>query len=110
MELKTFYYCETTGKEIPANNPVFLNKAHAVEIALQVLRESEGFIGFVDRNNTTLQFCGDDSGNVWMEIPVPEKQGSYGKYIELTQIPSAIQSLSETFDYELIPGLEFRKW
>ena len=49
MELKTFYFCETTAKDFPADNFVFLNKVNAIKIALKVLGESQGFIGYVYR-------------------------------------------------------------
>ena len=111
MQLKTFYFSEVIAKNIPSNRPVILHLDQAIKIANQVLREPDGFIGFIDPKNNTIQFHGDEySGDVWVELPDPREQCSYGKYIKLTQVSSLIKSLPEIYSKDCIPGLEFRAW
>ena len=95
---------------MPSSNPVALDKESAISMALQVLREPNDFIGFVDAYGTTIQFYCDDSGEIWVEIPYPSEHGSYGKHISLEEVEYFVQELPDIFTDECIPDGEFVAW
>ena len=106
-----FYCCYSTDLEVSADEPLEVkNKEKVLDFALDVLREPEDFFGVIDANDMTCQFYVEESGDVWVEIPFPEKKGSYGKSIPLTGLGSVIDRLDVTFSIEMFPGLEFQSW
>ncbi len=77
----------------------------------QVLSGGENFIGFIDSAGTTLQFFVDQPDAVWVEIPVPERKGSFGRYMSNTEVDQLITELKEPYAaYVETLGLAFTKW
>lgn len=106
-----FYCCYSTNLEVSADEPIEVkNKEKVLDFALDVLRDPEDFFGIIDAKDVTCQFYVEDSGEVWVEIPFPEKGGSYGKTIPLLQLGATIDQLGETFSIKMFPGLEFQSW
>ena len=108
--LKAFYCCYSTGDNVLGSEAIPIDRESALGIAQSVLRETKDFVGFVDANGTTLQFMVKDSGLVWMEVPVPEEDGCYGKMVSWSVAESVIGSLPEEFGKDCISGLEYQGW
>ncbi len=110
MEMNSFYNCRSSGDEVLSSSPVTFDKDTAISVAQQILREPKDFIGFTDFYGTTIQFHFDESGEIWVEIPFPQKGGSYGKHISLYDVENFIKELPETFTKECIPNGRFEAW
>ena len=108
--LKAFYCCYSTDDWIDAPDARVIDGDSALAIAQRVLREPMDFIGFVDENGVTLQFFIEDSGLVWIEVPIPEDEGSYGKTVTLREANSVIESLPSAFGKDCLPGLDYEAW
>lgn len=109
MPYHAFYACESSGKVVDSPEAQPIDLPTAAQLALEILCEDGDFFGLVDDADTTLQFLhtGED---IWMEIPVPAEQGSYGKDISLEEVPAMIESLPEQLSREHFSGFWFLAW
>jgi uncharacterized protein (DUF697 family) len=69
------------------------------------------FLGLIDDDGRTLQmmFQADDVC-YRVEMPCPEKRGSYGCNMDLAQLAALMNALPSKFFAEAIPGLVFEAW
>ena len=86
------------------------SKEKLLDFAMDVLREEEDFFGIVDPQETTLQFYVEESGDLWVEIPAPEEQGSYGKIITMSELLTIMKVLDVPFSKDMITGMAFVAW
>ncbi|MFA0718709.1 hypothetical protein AB4622_22205 [Vibrio splendidus] len=56
----------------------------------------KNFIGFIDSFNITLQFYVDEVDKIWVEIPVPEENGSYGKHISQEKMVDIVKNIQRS--------------
>ncbi len=106
-----FYCCYSTDLQVSHEEPIEVkNKEKVVDFALDTLREPEDLFGIIDANDMTCQFYVEENGEVWVEIPVPDENGSYGKYIPLLEVAETIEHMTETFSLKMLPGLKFQTW
>ena len=108
--VKVFYQCQSTGEDIPSAEAVWIDRGEALRLARRILREAKDFIGFVDEHDGCLQFMFEGGDKVWIEVPVPEDKGSYGKFISRTEADILFEALPESFTRDCIPGHEFSPW
>jgi len=94
---KVFYCTYQNDECVESNNPIQVNKSDMNELVQQVGKIKKNFIGFVDKDGTTLQFYVDITDKIWLEIPVPEEKGSYGIYINQSVMETIIKNLNEPY-------------
>lgn len=106
MNVELFYTCQSTGDDVLPYKAEF-NRNKVVELAHNVLKESDDFIGITDSHDTTVQFYFYDDANIMVDMPSPKEDGSYSKFITLDDIESIILSLPDIFTKDCIPDLKF---
>jgi hypothetical protein len=110
MKINVFYCCHATGEEVPSSRPIPIDRDQAIDIAKAMLKAPKDFVGFTDKNDSTLQFVVEEAGSVWMEVPAPAERGSFGKSIAMHELDSVIGSMPMEFGVGCVPGMEFRPW
>ncbi|UAB68713.1 hypothetical protein INR79_09120 [Vibrio sp. SCSIO 43132] len=110
MEAKVFYSCHSSDDHIPSSNPIVIDKYTAVSVALQILREPDDFIGFIDSNERVLQVRFEESEQLWVEHPSPKHGGSFGKFIPYSELEALVINLPEKLHKMCLPGLVFQSW
>jgi len=83
--------------EITQDTPALVDQQKLQWIVREVPLTKENFLGFTDSQGTILQFFVDAPDKIWVEIPVAEKKGSYGKEIDPAQYRRIIDMLKEPF-------------
>ncbi|MEM9415592.1 MAG: hypothetical protein AAGA29_08975 [Planctomycetota bacterium] len=109
MVYQAFYCCYSTGKQVASSDPVEIDRDCVGTVALDVLRAKDDFFGLVDSEGTTLQFMREDE-HVWMEVPAPAEQASYGKSITMDALKALLASLPPTFSHDSFPGMVRGSW
>lgn len=106
-----FYCFYATREEVTSGLPFSLNLEEVTSRLLPKLESDSDFIGIVDVNGVTVQFMFHKADNrIWMEIPSPEKRGSYGKYILLSELHDEIKNLPSEFSVSGFPEMKFQSW
>lgn len=107
-----FFYCihaEHPCKETAAEVPVASGNAMAV--AKRVLSTKDDFLGFVDAEEITLQFYVEEVDSILVDMPVPEKKGSYSAHLDRAQALKLITRLAPPLArYRSKLKLTFAKW
>jgi hypothetical protein len=75
----------------------------------RVLQARSDYFGVVDSANITLQFMRGGGNRVWVEIPDPQKQGSYGRHSTMDVVLNLIKQLPTSLE-SLKPHLTFQSW
>lgn len=106
------YYCiYQHDQSIDGSTPIAMTKAEIEQISIHVSEAEKNFIGFIDRKGVSLQFYVEALDKVWIDIPVVDKAGSYGRYINNDEMFTIIQNLHEPFiQYRKKENLQFRAW
>jgi len=105
---RIFYCCYSTGLQASDEEMVEVKtKEKLLDFAMDVLREPEDFFGIVDSEEKTLQFCVEESDELWVEIPSLEKEGSFGKIIAISEFSNVVDLFMSK---RTIPGLVFTSW
>jgi hypothetical protein len=86
MAYRAFYACYETNRIVEAERAHEFDLDAAAALAADILRDDEDFFGLIDEQVQTLQFMRDGEA-VWMEIPVPAEQGSYGMHVAVEDVP-----------------------
>ncbi|MFC4256418.1 hypothetical protein GRI97_10175 [Altererythrobacter xixiisoli] len=80
------------------------------------------FFGLIDDQDRTIQFYYDagipdhvedarDLPIVWLDFPVPEKRGSYGRMVTVGEVDGLIQTaFAEGLDHRNFGELSFEEW
>jgi hypothetical protein len=104
-------YCDyATGKEVAADGPLAMSKSQVLELLAEVLREPGSFVSVTDAGGRMLQFVLDDDGSVMLDVPYPEKRGSYAKRSTLAACLQLVRDLGGRVEITAIDGLEFERW
>ena len=97
--------CVDPSAAIPSNNE------NALAVAEKALSSKDDFVGFTDVHETTLQFYVDGADSVWVDMPVPERKGSYGVHTNRAKALQIISRLSPPLSrYRSELHLEFKEW
>lgn len=109
-QFRVFYCFYGTKEEVSSDLPLSLDLPEVSKLVPKLASES-GFLGIVDSHGVTVQFMLHKAGNrVWMEIPAPEKRGSYGTCISPGDLQAKIESLPSQFSISSFPELSFQSW
>jgi hypothetical protein len=108
---KVFYSLDGGAGQVSSDRPVEMSEADIYTDLLGGLDEDGDFFGLIDDRATTLQvmYKGEDD-SYWIEIPCPEKRGSFGCALSFDEITDLFKSLPERFSESMIPKLEFESW
>jgi hypothetical protein len=109
---ESVFYCTYQSEEcVESNDPISIDKSSMIELIERVGAMEKNFIGFIDKNGTTIQFYVDAINEIWVEIPTPSEQGSYGKQINASEMLAIVKELKEPYvNYKEKLRLEFRSW
>lgn len=106
-----FYSIYQDDDCIEPSGPVDISIEKIMAIAERVCIGKKNFIGFEDNEGTTIQFYVDEVDKIWMEIPVANENGSYGKHISQQEFLSFIKSMKKPYiKYKSSLYLKFKKW
>ena len=104
-----FYNCYSSGASAEQEAGVKMNAEQIIADFPRMLVEPDDFFGIIDPNGVTLQFMRNRLERVWMEIPCPEKDGSYARHSNMAEVIELLKSLPETFE-SLKSDLVFQHW
>lgn len=107
--MKHLLFFANSDSEIPSCSPIPTEATDICRRIPKILRESPDFLGLVDPLGIVLQFA-IEPDHVWMEIPVPSRQGSFGKRVQLDEVSSIIEGLGEYWSPTSFEDLEFQSW
>jgi hypothetical protein len=106
------FYCVRQKKEcVSPEHPASMPREEAVGLMRRASAEKDAFLGFVDSKDVTLQFYTRQPHKIWVEIPAPEKKGSYGTLLTEEKALAVIQNLSgDLAQQKTALGLKFEAW
>ena len=110
MKFKVFYSCYTTNDHIDSKAPIEYDKDTMIDLALHTLRGEGDFYGLIDDNDLVFQFIFNSDRSISLDIPIPEKQGSFIKKMNIDEIERILISLSNPIIIEKIKGLKLEYW
>jgi hypothetical protein len=109
--LQLFYCIHSEHNCVSPSAAVPSNHAEALAVAEKALSSKDDFVGFTDVHETTLQFYVDGADSVWVDMPVPERKGSYGMHTNRAKALQIISRLSPPLSrYRSELHLEFKEW
>jgi len=110
MNYQAFHYFLNNSAQDP-ENPQPVKTDDICKDLLDNLKQDGDYFGLVDENDASLQvFFDADEQNYWVEIPVPEKQGSFGAILTYDELSALLKKLPGCFKPELFPDFEFNPW
>lgn len=110
MNYRVFYSCAATGDAVDSETPYSTDRDTMIAMAQQLLRSEGDYYGIIDENGVALQFMVENQETLWMEIPVPAEQGSYGGQLPFSELEKTLLALAPPFDPGGIAGLQFQPW
>jgi hypothetical protein len=109
--LQMFYCIHSEHNCVSPSAAVPSNHATALAVAEKALSSKDDFVGFTDVDETTLQFYVEGDDSVWVDMPVPERKGSYGMHTNRAKALQVIGRLSPPLSrYRSELHLEFKEW
>lgn len=105
-----FYQCLETGDRVDSENPERLDRDTMINVALQVTRMAGDFFGIIDDLGTTLQFLVLADGGVRMEVPVPERRGSWFRHITFLEFEEVLLSVRLPLGHQALGPTMFQAW
>jgi hypothetical protein len=109
--LRLFYCVHAEERCMDSSAPVRLDATKALATARKALTAKDDYVGFVDADETTLQFYMEGPDSVLIDMPVPEKKGSYGVRTSRAEALRIIGRLSPPLSrYRSELKMEFAKW
>ena len=106
-------FCNLGGgaKEISPAHPVSMSEVEIRADLLGALADDGDFFGLIDDAATTLQVMFNaDTSSYWVEIPRPDKEGSFGCSLSLEQLQLLFTDLPARFSEAMVPGMAFEAW
>jgi hypothetical protein len=106
------FYCVHQKKEcVSPDHPTSMSRDAAMGLMKTAATEKDAFLGFVDSKDVTLQFYTRQPHRIWVEIPVPERKGSYGRVLTEDKALAVIRGLSGDLERQKEAlGLKFEAW
>lgn len=108
--LEYYYHDTQTEVGIESSDPGFAPLEAILEIWDALSREPGTFLGIVCPNGVSLQFMWDDPETIQLDIPVPERKGSWCKPATFEECRETLVAASQGGDPREIQGLEFQEW
>jgi hypothetical protein len=108
---KVFFSITQTNEDVSSQSPIEIGPGEIYEYLVDVMQCQNNFIGFTDSEGSTVQFMVNESDKIWLEIPSVEEQGSYGKYITISEMTALVDSLTAPYSkYVKDLNLKLLKW
>ena len=109
---ESVFYCTYQNDDcVDFDKTISVDKTEIEALLQRVAAVETNFIGFVDPEGTTIQFYVDAINDIWVEIPFPAEQGSYGKHIDENEFTAIVKSLKSPYIiYKESLNLKFRAW
>ena len=106
------FYCIHQKKEcVSPEHPAPMSRDAAVSLMKTAATEKGAFLGFTDSKDVTLQFYTRQPHKIWVEIPAPEKKGSFGALLTEEKALAVIRDLSGDLESQKAAlGLRFEAW
>lgn len=95
--MRAFYCIYQEDLNIDANNLIDLNRNQINKLIEKIILRQGNFIGFIDDENTTIQFVFEGKNTVLIDIPLLDKCGSFSKTISVQQIKKIITELKAPY-------------
>jgi hypothetical protein len=109
--MKVYYYNTLSDEQVPPDAPEDMDRRAIMRLASMILKEKSSFIGFVDSHGTNLQFYSDGIDDILLDIPVPEKNGSYQSKVDHKTAMELILKLEEPFSALIVSrNLNLAPW
>jgi hypothetical protein len=109
--LRLFYCIRAEHDCVDPSAPVPTEARMSIAISGRALSSADDFVGFTDKDDTTLQFYVEAPDSILVDMPAPEKQGSYQVRISRGRAMLIIGRLSPPLSrYQTELKLEFAKW
>lgn len=110
MDCLVFYTCYETDDVVHADSPYPTDKDNMIGIGQQVLRGDGDFFGVIDKNGSTVQFMVEGDNKVRVEMPDPERGGSWARYFSANDLETELLGISVPFDSSTKRGMSFESW
>lgn len=91
-EYKIFYCVYQANDCVETPKP--MRAEEAARIFERVATGEKNFLGFVDSEGVILQLYVDAPDRIWVEIPAPERNGSFGTYMTKMEAAELVRGLS----------------
>ncbi|MFI4875719.1 MAG: hypothetical protein ACIALR_10295 [Blastopirellula sp. JB062] len=108
--MKYFYFDEGKKKGIDGGSPQPATLAEALAAWDAMTGEPLSFLGVVNDSGVTLQFMWDEDGTMVIDIPQPDRSGSWTKNCDLDECRQAIADFYAGDDPTQRAGLTFELW
>jgi hypothetical protein len=109
--LRMFYCIHAVHECVRPDDAAIADRARSTAIAAKALSRKDDFVGFIDSHDATLQFYVDRADSIRVDMPVPERKGSYTIQTSRAEALQIIASLSPPLSrYRTKLNLKFAKW
>lgn len=108
---KVFFSITQTKEFVSSESPIEIGGGEIYSLLADFAQKPKNFIGFIDQQDTTIQFMVDEFDKIWVDIPSVENKGSYGKHMNNEEMLKLINDLSEPYSkYIKDLNLTFTQW
>jgi hypothetical protein len=109
--LRLFYCIHAEQSCVDPSVAVSANSERVLTVAGRALSAKDDFVGFIDADETTLQFYVEGTDFILVDMPIPELKGSYSTHLSRAKALQIIGRLSAPFSrYRSELNLEFARW
>ena len=109
--LRLFYCIHSERPCKETTQPISVSRGDALLFARRALLAKDDFVGFIDHQDTTLQFYVEHIDSILVDMPMPELKGSYATRLNRAQALKLIAGLSSPLSrYRSDLKLKFAKW
>ncbi|MCG8574147.1 MAG: hypothetical protein MI810_04625 [Flavobacteriales bacterium] len=109
-DVRMFYWDIESGRSVPGSEAVVCSLEEALKTFDSIATIDGAFFGIVFPDEKTLQFMYDKTGQLYIEIPMPEQGGAMQKTAPKTEVLEMIKTVFENQDPTSVKGLTFEKW
>jgi len=110
--MRVYYYDDAAGTQRAADGAEPESLEAILTLMDLVLREPGSFIGVLAPDDSLLTFLVTEEEVVQLDVPQPERRGSYYKASTLENCKAIMTRVAEatTFEHTDFEGLVFEKW
>lgn len=110
MKYTVFYSFQDSEEERLDDEGYELDAAGTAALLDKMTADGD-FLGLIDAEGNTFQVMYDGEAEAfWAEIPVPDRQGSYGAVYLKDELKPVMTGLKPVFKVEDFPIFEFEEW